>query len=332
LKQVAGERIRDEIMLILSAANSASIIRMLDEDGVLRLVFPECADLQNLQQNDSQHLNVWQHSLLALESLEFFMNNIKDFLGEYGDQASTIFTEKVAGQRTRLTSLKLAVLLHSIGKSSHRSPGKKGAIHFHGHEITGADLAASLCNRLRLSNKEITIVSQLVRQQTIPVELFRLSRTPTRELCRFFRLGPELFWPLLLLFASDYKASQESASIGDNFQPLSQRIRGWLDFYYEKLKPRESEPLVINGHDIIENLNLSPGPIVGKILDTLAELQWEGSISTRQEALKEAARLLEDWTNRSRGTEDSRQLAADSGKRTAIRGQRSEIGGQRKDD
>ena len=302
LNQVAAERVRDEIMLILSTANSASILRMLDEDGVLRLVLPECADLQNLQQNDSHHLNVWQHSLLALEVLEFFLNNIKDLLGEYGDEASTIFTEKLAGQRTRLTSLKLGVLLHDIGKSCCKSPGKKGAIHFHDHEIAGSELAASLCTRLRLSNKETTFVSQLVRQHTLPIELFRLTRLPTRKLCRFFRLGPELFWPLLLLFASDYMASQEPASIGDNVQPLRQRIRGWLDFYHEKLKPRESEPLIINGHDIMEKLNLSPGPIVGKVLDTLAELQWEGSIRTRQEALEQAAQLLKKWQERHQGS------------------------------
>jgi len=295
LNQVAGERIRDEIMLMLSATNSASILRMLDKDGVLRLVLPECAQLQNLQQDDSQHLSVWQHSLLALESLEFFLNNIKGLLGEHGDEATIILTEKLAGQRTRLTSLKLGVLLHDIGKSCCKSPGKKGASLFHGHEIAGSELAASLCTRLRLSNKEITFVSQLVRHHTHPLELFRLTRTPTRELCRFFRLGPELFWPLLLFLASDYKASQESVSSGDSLQPLRQRILGWLDFYYGTLKPRESEPLVINGHDIIENLNLPPGPIVGKILDTIAELQWEGSISTRQEALEQAARLLKKW-------------------------------------
>ena len=295
LNQVAVERIRDEMMLILSSASSASILRMLDEDGVLKLLLPECVDMRNLQQSDSLHLEVWQHSLSALEALEFFLTNIRELLGDYADEASTILSQKLAGERSRQTSLKLAVLLHDIGKPFRRSVGKNGAIHFYGHEVVGSELAASLCIRLRLSNKETNFVSQLVRQHMRPIHLFRLTPTPTRALSRFFRLGPEFFWPLLLLFASDYKAFQEATSVGGDLKPLHQRIRDWLDFYYEQLKPREMEPPIVSGHDLMKFLHLSPSPMVGRLLNALAELQWEGCIRTRREALDQAARLLKQW-------------------------------------
>jgi len=292
---VAVERIRDEMMLILSAANSTSTIRMLDDDGVLRLLLPECVDMGNLQHNDAQHRDVWQHSLSTLQALEFFLSNIQELFGDYGEEASIILTQKLAGERTRQTSLKLGALLHDIGKPCRRSLGKKSAIHFHGHAVAGADLAASLCRRLRLSNQEINFVSQLVLQHTRPLHLFSLTRTSTRALARFFRLGPELFWPLLLLSASDYMAFQELTSVGGDLQPLRQRIGGWLDVYYEQLKPREIEPPIVNGHDLIRCLHLSPGPVVGRLLNALAELQWEGSIGTQQEAFEQAARLLKKW-------------------------------------
>ena len=295
LNQVAVERIRDEMMLILSAANSVSILRMLDDDGVLRLLLPECVDMRNLQHNDFQHRDVWQHSLSALQALEFFLSDIQELLGDYGEEASSVLTQKLAGERTRQTSLKLAVLLHHIGKPCRRSLGKEGAIHFHSHPVAGSKLAASLCTRLRLSNKEINFVSQLVRQHTRPIRLFRLSRTPTRDLARFFRLGPDFFWPLLLLFASDHLAFQQSISMGSDLQPLRQRLGGWLDFYYEQLKPREMEPLIVSGDDLMKCLHLSPGPVVGRLLKALVELQWEGRISTQEEALEQAARLLEKW-------------------------------------
>jgi poly(A) polymerase len=302
LNRVAVERIRDELMLILQATSCVSILRMLDEDGILKLLLPECEDMRNLKQNDAHHQDVWQHSLSALESLEFFLKNIKYLLGKYGDEAVAILTQELAGQRSRQTSLKLGVLLHDLGKPLRRSVGKGGSIHFYGHEIAGSKLAASLCSRLRLSNKEINFVSQLVRQHMRPIHLFNLARTSTRALSRFFILGPDLFWPLLLLFASDYKASQKSTSIEVDLQPLRQRIGHWLDFYYNQLKPREMEPSLVSGHDLMNYLDLSPGPIVGKLLATLAELQWEGRISTRQEALDHATRLLKDWTNRSQET------------------------------
>lgn len=295
LNQVAVERIRDEMMLILSAASSVSVLRMLDKDGVLQLLLPECAAMRNLGQNDSQHRDFWQHSLSALEALEFFLTNMQELLGDYADDASSILVQKLAGERTRQTTLKLGVLLHNIGKPCRRSLGKNGAIHFYGHEVAGSELAASLCTRLLLSNKEINFVSQLVRQHMRPVHLFRLTRTPTRALCRFFRLGPELFWPLLLLFASNYKAFQEATSVGSDLQPLRQRIGDWLDFYYEQLKPREMEPPIVSGHDLMKFLHLSPSPMVGRLLNALVELQWEGHISTQQEALEQAARLLKKW-------------------------------------
>jgi len=295
LNQVAVERIRDELVLILEATSSVSILRIMDEDGILRLLLPECVDMRNLQQNDSHHQDVWQHSLSALESLEFFLVNMEELLGKYGDEAAAIITQELAGERSRQTALKLGVLLHDIGKPRRRSVGKNGASHFYGHEVVGSKLAASLCSRLSLSNKEINFVSQLVRQHMRPIYLFNLTRPSTRALSRFFKLGPEIFWPLLLLFASDYMASQKSTAIEVDLQTLRQRIGGWLDFYYEQLKPREMESCLVSGHDIMKYLDLSPGPMVGKLLKALTELQWEGRISTQEEALDQAARLLKEW-------------------------------------
>ena len=302
LNKVAVERIRDELMLILEATNSVSILRMLDEDGILTLLLPECVDLRNLPQNESQPPEVWQQSLSTLEALEFFLLNIKELLGKYAVEAVAIITQELAGKRSRQLALKLAVLLHDMGKPLRKSVGENLAFHFYGHQVARSKLAASLCSRLCLSNKEINFVSQLVRQHMRPQHLFNQTHPSARALSLFFKLGPEIFWPLLLLFAADYMASQKSTAGEVDLQPLRQRIIGWLDFYYEQLKPREMEPSIVSGHDIMKYLHLSPGPMVGKLLKTLTELQWEGRISTRKEALHQAARLLKDWTNWSEET------------------------------
>lgn len=298
LNQVPVERIRDEMMLILSKANSVSILRVLDEDGVFELLLPECADMRNLHYNNSQNFDLWQHSLGTLEALEFFLNNIHKLFGDYTDEASIILNQKLAGERRRQTSLKLSALLHDIGIQYCTFPPKNDNIRFQGHEVAGGELAASLCSRLRLSNKEINFVGHLVRNHMRTVRLFRHTHTPRRPLCRFFRLGPELFWPLLLLLASDYKASQGFVSAGGDQQPLQQRIRDWLDFYYKELKPRELEPPLVSGHNLMKQLNLSPGPTVGRLLNALAELRWEGCIGTQQQALEHAKELLELWGKR----------------------------------
>ena len=295
LNRVAVERIRDELVLILSTTNSAPILKALDDDNVLKLLLPECESMRNCRQNNYRHQDIWQHSLSALEVLESFLANPQELLGEYADEALPILAQRIAGERTRETMLKLGVLLHDIGKPNCRTVDENGVTHFYGHEVDGARLAGSLCARFCFSNKEINFVSQLVRQQMSVVHLFSLKRASRKALSRLFKLGPELFWPLLFLFASDYMAINGARSPKAEIGPLRHQINRWLDFYHKQLKPKEGEPPLVRGHELMNRLNLSPGPTVGKLLHTLAELQWEGRINSREEALQHAAQLLKKW-------------------------------------
>lgn len=300
LKSVAVERIRDEIALILSGVNSASILRMLNEDSLLGELFPQSGPIQSLRQNDYHHQDVWQHSISALEALEFFLLRPQELLGRYSQEATAVLAQRIAGERTRQTMLKFAALLQNIGKSRCRSLNNNDAIHFDGHQAAGARMAGALCARLRFSNKEIDFVSQIVRQHLRPIHLLNQAETSQKALARFFRLGPELFWPLLLLLGSNHMAARGPKSPNGTIRPLRQCIRGWLDFYYEQLKPREMEPPLLNGRQLMEYFHLSPGPIVGKLLHNLADLQWEGRITSREEALEHATQLLEKWKREDR--------------------------------
>ena len=295
LNRIAMERIRDELVLILSTTNSLPILRVMDDDNVLKLLLPECEPMRDCSQNDYHQQDVWQHSIAALEALEFFLARPQELLGQYADEASPILAQRIAGERTRKIMLKLGVLLHDIGKPSCRTVDENGVTHFYGHEVAGARLAGSVCARFCFSNKEIDFVIQLVRQHMRVVHLFNLTRTSRRALSRLFKLGPELFYPLLFLFGSDYRATKGPRSPKGETGPLRHRIGRWLDFYHKQLKPKEGEPPLVRGHELMDRLNLSPGPTVGKLLHTLAELHWEGRINSREEALQQAAQLLEKW-------------------------------------
>jgi tRNA nucleotidyltransferase/poly(A) polymerase len=304
LNRIAVERIRDELVLILSTTNSVPILRVLDDDNVLRILLPECEPMRHCSQNDYHQQDVWQHSIAALEALEFFLAKPQELLGRYADEALPILAQRIAGQRTREIMLKLGVLLHDIGKPSCRTVDENGVTHFYGHQVAGARLAGSLCARFCFSNKEIDFVSQVIRQHMRLVHLFSLKRTSRKALSRLFKLGPELFWPLLFLFGSDYMATKGPRSQKAEIGPLRHRIDRWLDFYHMQLKPREGKPPLVRGHELMNRLNLSPGPTVGKLLHTLAELQWEGRITSSDEALKCATQLLEKWMKRRQKTED----------------------------
>ena len=295
LDKVAKERIRDELALILSAPNSVSTIRLLDEDNMIDLLLPECEPLRDLGENDFHHLDFWNQTLSTLDALEGLLANPQELLQSYVEEAQASLTQKLIGGRTREIMLKIGVLAHDIGKPSCQTVDKNGVIHFHGHEVVGAQAAASLCKRLRFSNEEINFISQLVRQHMRATRLFNLADPSRRSLGRFFRLGPALFWPLIMLFASDYIAALGPRSPKKGMGPLREGILSWLEYYRHWLKPREVEPPLVNGHDLMDQLHLSPGPTVGKLLEVLAELQWEGRIDCREAALKCAAQLLREW-------------------------------------
>jgi len=296
LGDVAMERVTDELSLILETPGAARIFRMLDEDGVVQSFLPECEPMRGLEQNGYRHLDLWASSLLTLQALEDLLARPEILFTGFVREVNAILGERLAGGRTRSGVVKLVALLRDVAKPICRKVGAGGAVHFHGHEVAGARLAASICSRLRLSNREINEVAELVRQQMRVGHLLRLDPPTSRALSRFFRLGPTLFWPLILLAAADYKAARSLLSPGADLSPLRQQVAQWLEFYYRELRPREAAPALISGRELMEELDLSPGPLVGRLLRAVTDLQWEGRISSPEEALREAARLLARWS------------------------------------
>jgi hypothetical protein len=125
--------------------------------------------------------------------------------------------------------------------------------------------------------------------------LLRLDPPSSRSLARFFRFGPRVFWPLILLAGADYGAARGPLSSGWDLARFSRQIGDWLGFYRRELRPREAAPALISGHDLMKALHLSPGPLVGRLLRAVRDLQWEGRVSNPEEALREASRLLARW-------------------------------------
>jgi tRNA nucleotidyltransferase/poly(A) polymerase len=300
LGDVAVERVRDELALILETPRAARIFRMLDEDGMVQFLLPECEPMRGLEQNGYHHLDVWAHCLLTLKALEDLMARPELLVPDSVREVKAILGERLAGDRTRSGVVKLAALLHDVAKPICRMIGEMGAVHFYGHEVAGARLTASICSRLRFSNQEIHEVAELVRQHMRVGHLLRLDPPSSRSLSRFFRLGPTVFWPLILLAAADYEAARGPLSSERDLNLLSRHVGHWLAFYHRELRPREAAPALISGHDLMEELHLSPGPLVGRLLRAVKDLQWEGRLSSPEEALREASRLLARWSARER--------------------------------
>jgi poly(A) polymerase len=242
LVRVSPERVRDEILRILTGPDPVRGLDLLLESGILAVILPEVAALEGVPQPPEYHP---EGDVLVHTRLMF----------------------KIAG-RIEDPILALGVLLHDIGKPPTFTV--KERIRFDGHDKKGAEMAKEVCRRLRLSSDETEEVVELVREHLrfIPVKEMRES-----TLKRFLR--NENIEKHLELHRLDCLASHEDLTSYEFC------VRKLAEFGREAMKP----PPLLNGDDLIA-LGFKPAPLFSEILERLEDLQLEGRLQSREEALE----------------------------------------------
>ncbi|MDP8260491.1 MAG: HD domain-containing protein [Candidatus Gygaella obscura] len=283
LNNVAFERVRDELFKILDTNNALKIIKELDRFKILEIIIPEIKSCFRVNQGPYHHLDVWEHSLVALEGLEKILNSTRS------KNIIEHLNEIIAQCHKRKQLIKLAALLHDIGKPKAKRRIKNKLI-FHGHEALGAKMMLRISQRLKLSVKENDYLRRLVWFHLRPGYLADLSPLSERAVFRFFRDAKSEALDILLVSLADQRATRGRLNTRKsrvNHERLCAKlIRRFL-------KDKSSKPFVrfVDGNDMLK-LGLSEGPIVGEFLKELEELQAEGKIKSRQQALKKAKAMI----------------------------------------
>ncbi|MDQ7783183.1 MAG: HD domain-containing protein [Desulfomonilaceae bacterium] len=289
LVNVAGERIRDEFVAVLSCGSSVTALRAMESYGVLAAVLPELRPMKGCGQNEYHHLDVWGHTLEAIERLEWIVAHRSTLFGDVTDTVTSyLFEEPVVG-RPRVALLKLVILFHDSGKPRTRTSDATGRVRFFGHEKVSRDLFLDAGRRMKLSKRELEIVGGMIEGHMRPTILTddSVSKRAVYRLCRKFdRDLPGLF----LVYLSDLSASRGPARPKGERERAFERAREVLTWYMGLKKRRV--PLV-NGHDLMSTFGIAPGPYVGKLLRQLAELRDRDKITTREQALAAAKMLIE---------------------------------------
>ena len=255
LTAVSWERIRDELFKILSSSHPADGIKLLDDTGLLAHILPELITTKAIPQGGHHIHDVWNHSL---ESLRFCPSS--DPL------------------------VRLATLLHDIGKpKSLRHQGPRG-VTFYGHEVVGARIASVIADRLRLSKKDKLKLVTLVRWH-----MFAYSPQMTDAAIRRFikRVGLDNINDMVLLRIGDRQGGGSKAT--------SWRLRELQDRIGQQLyQPLTVSDLKIDGHDVMKELKIKPGPKVGAILNQLFEEVLEDSSKNTRDYLLQRIKQLND--------------------------------------
>ena len=240
---ISIERTRDELRRMLASDRPKEALELLDEAGLLEVVLPEIAACKGVPQTGYHTHDVYGHTLLTVAATP------PDLL------------------------LRLGALFHDVGKPRTA----KGDGTFVGHEEVGADIARAALERLRFAQKEIEVVSTLVRLHLRPV--FYSSEWTDGAVRRLARDAGPLLERLMLLARADI-----AASAYPHPEKLGELQRRLDEVAAER--PSRLEPL-ITGEEIMRIRGIGPGPEVGRIKQRLEELVMDGDIPPDRTAITE---------------------------------------------
>lgn len=287
VRQIPGERLGDEVRRILSLPHAVPWVNVLLEAGLLSALWPELDKMRGVEQNRYHEFTVWEHSWRAFDCFESIINQL-----DYIDESNT-----KARLRDYLDSapntwlFKLGALIHDIGKPQTQSVSDDGRVRFHGHELVGAKIAAAMGKRIRLSRRENCQLQLFVRYHMYPLQLLRTGRDLRDYEYRFFkRTKPVGVWVLLFSLA-DHLAKGEAVENRSEFQRHRTMVEQYVHDYFFARERVEVRPL-LSGGELMSELGLKPGPLIGQLLDYVLEKQARGTINTRTEALAAARQWL----------------------------------------
>jgi len=266
LEIISFERIRDEFIKILMSPSPRIGITVLVETGLADYFLPEVPKLKLEIDEHHHHKDVYEHSLTVLE--------------------------QAIGLESRLDgpnlTLRLAALLHDIGKPKTKQLIAGGGVSFHHHEVVGARMCKDRMKKLRFDNHMIEDVSQLVFLH-LRFHGYGSGEWTDSAVRRYVRDAGPLLTHLHLLTRADCttRNKKKAESLAKTYDQLEERIALLMEQEeLDKIRPD------LSGEEIMQILSIKPSPTVGKAYNFLLELRLEKGPIGKEAA---TAELLTWW-------------------------------------
>jgi poly(A) polymerase len=290
LANVAKERIGHEWIIMTAGPEAADGIWGLERAGALTVLVPSLEAGRGVEQNPYHHLDVFGHSMETVKAFGVISADPESFWGEQGNETAVYLARPL-----RRALIMTAALLHDLGKPPTCRVREPGWATFYRHDLEGADMARAACRSLGLAKSETGVVAHLVREHMRPFFLMgaaRKGQLTKRAVRRLLVAAGDHLPGLMSLALADTMAGQ-----GPERPPEAEDQLRELYAMVAELRDREladalAAPPLINGHDLIQELDMQSGPLLGKLLQNVREAQLEGQISSREEALAMARSLL----------------------------------------
>ena len=266
LEIISAERIRDEFIKIIMSDNPRLGITLLVETGLADIFLPEIPKLKLEIDEHHHHKDVYEHTLTVLEQ-------------------AIALESRLGGPNL---TLRLAALLHDIGKPKTKELIAGGGVSFHHHEVVGSRLCKERMKKLRFDNHIIKDVAQLVFLH-LRFHGYGNGEWTDSAVRRYVRDADELLIHLHLLTRADCttRNQKKAEGLAKTYDQLEERIALLME--QEELNKIRPD---LSGEQIMEILSIKPSPAVGKAYDFLLELRLEHGPLGEEKA---KAELLNWW-------------------------------------
>jgi len=280
LSRTSRERIRDELTAIFEAEDARAGLAALFDLKIVDTIAPEIKGWE-----DIGGYGLLSHSLAVVDEAAGLVRAIlEDGLPGLPAGVRERYSSRT-GAVSNAALLKMAAFFHDAGKAATISRAS-GRLRFKGHDALGAGLAREMLLRLRFSRRTAGDVARLVGNHHRVFTLAALERPSYRARAHFFRAvhgAPGV--DLLLLALADARATCASPA-----PALLSLVTDMLGFYYGVYSVEKPPPL-LGGAEIMDTFGMAEGPLVGEIMEKVAEWIEEGRVSERAEALV----LVREW-------------------------------------
>ena len=256
LRRVSAERIRDEFTKLMLGADPVAGLRLLVDTGLAEQFLPELPGLRLEIDEHAQHKDVYEHTLTVVRNAISHEDGEPDFV------------------------LRMAALMHDVGKPATRAIGPDGRVSFHHHEVVGARLTRARMKALRYAKDVTSDVAKLVG---LHLRFYGYGRGEWTDSAvrRYVHDAGDLLPRLHKLVRSDCttRNRRKAERLAADYDALERRIA----------RLREEEDLArvrpdLDGNAIMELLGVPPGPVVGRAWRHLKEVRLERGPLSREEA------------------------------------------------
>jgi poly(A) polymerase len=279
LTEISAERVRDELIRLLTGPAPARGLQLLLTTGLAAHALPELVHLGACIDPQHRHKDVWAHTLAVIDNVIALETDGPDVV------------------------LRLAALLHDIGKPETREIHRDGTVTFHHHDVVGARLTRHRMRELRFDKDTVRDVSDLVRMH-LRFHTYKQGWTDA-AVRRYVRDAGHLYARLNALTRADVTTgnARRARAIQRRVDELEQRVA--------ELKEQEELDAMrppVDGNAIMRHLGIAPGPVVGEAWQHLLELRMDHGPMAEQDAL---AALDAWWATRQAAAADAVTVASE---------------------